>query len=252
MYKTFEELSLKENYSSFLYTAVIVEPRSHKALHLVIQNACENLSLDWGILIYHGTKNKAFVKDIIQSLPEYKHRITTIEMSIENLSIENYNRLLVSEWFYDAIPTEMFLIFQTDSIILKEHKHKINHFMSYDYVGAPWKNCPMKFDITKLIKLKNPIFSTCVGNGGFSLRRKSKMLDIIHTIPYENQPEDVYFSSYTQNKPSPEEAKHFSVEHIFYEEPFGVHKIWTTLSSDNMQYLRERYKEISLLEVANN
>ena len=110
----------------------------------------------------------------------------------------------------------------------------------------------MKFDITKLIKLKNPIFSTCVGNGGFSLRRKSKMLDIIHTIPYENQPEDVYFSSYTQNKPSPEEAKHFSVEHIFYEEPFGVHKIWTTLSSDNLQYLRERSKEISLLEVANN
>jgi hypothetical protein len=252
MYKTFEELSLKENYSSFLYTAVIVEPRNHKALHLVIQNACENLSLDWCILIYHGTKNKALVNDIIQSLPDDKHRITTIEMSLENLSIEKYNRLLISEWFYDAILTEMFLIFQTDSIILKEHKHKINHFMSYDYVGAPWKNCPMKIDITQLIKLKNPISSTCVGNGGFSLRRKSKMLDIIHTIPYENQPEDVYFSSYTQNKPLPEEAKHFSVENIFYEEPFAVHKIWTTLSSDDMKYLRERYKEISLLEKANN
>ena len=103
---------------------------------------------------------------------------------------------------------------------MKENKDKINDFLQYDYVGAPW------------LRRKE------VGNGGFSIRRKSKMLEIIHKCPYETlisddidyQNEDVYFSllcpSVSINKPSYEESQIFSSETIWNPKSFGLHKVW--------------------------
>ena len=51
------------------------------------------------------------------------------------------------------------MVFQTDSVICDENSKLINDYMLYDYVGAPWKDA--------------------VGNGGFSLRRKSKALEMM-------------------------------------------------------------------------
>jgi hypothetical protein len=104
----------------------------------------------------------------------------------------------------------VFLIFQTDSIICKQNKDVINDFIKYDYVGAPLK-------------------AGLVGNGGLSLRRKSKMLEIIDKCEYKKEPEDVYFSvacNLPLNKPSFDEAKKFSVEGVYNDNSFGVHKIW--------------------------
>jgi hypothetical protein len=129
---------------------------------------------------------------------------------VDNLTIKDYNNLLVSNDFYNFIPTEVFLIFQTDTIICKENKNIINDFIKYDYVGAPLK-------------------ARLVGNGGLSLRRKSKMLNIINNCKYNNEPEDVYFSvacNLPLNKPSFEEAKNFSVEGVYNDNSFGIHKIW--------------------------
>ena len=50
-----------------LYTAIIVEPRKHKALPFVLQNFTENLNEDWNFIIYHGTENKSMVKSIIST-----------------------------------------------------------------------------------------------------------------------------------------------------------------------------------------
>jgi hypothetical protein len=105
----------------------------------------------------------------------------------------------------------MFLVFQTDSIIISRYAHLINSFLRYDYVGAPW------------------IRNKQVGNGGFSLRRKSKMLEIIEKVPYSNgKNEDEYFSlsPIPMYKPTFDEAKLFSVETVFNEVSFGCHKPW--------------------------
>jgi hypothetical protein len=118
---------------------------------------------------------------------------------------------MVSKSFYDYIPTEIFLVFQTDSIIIPKYAHLINSFLQYDYVGAPW------------------IRNKRVGNGGFSLRRKSKMLEIIEKVPYKpGLGEDEYFALAPLNliKPSFEKAKLFSVETVFNEVTFGCHKPW--------------------------
>lgn len=197
------------------YTAVIVEPREHPALHFVLNNACENLSSDWNILVFNGEKNENFVNNIIQKIsPEYRAIIKTITLPIQNLTIPEYNRLLTSKKFYDQIPTEIFLIFQTDSMICPNSNIQVDEFFEYDYVGAPWEH-----------------LNGTVGNGGFSLRRKSKMVEILEKCEYNGtDPEDVYFANackdVTSRKPSREQAYRFSNEAKITKHSFGVHKCW--------------------------
>jgi len=195
-----------------MYTAIIIEPRKHRALSYVLNNILTNLSNDWNVVVCHGTQNAEFVNNIISSdLSTYRNRIILRNLGVDNLDLIGYNKLLTTKSFYDYIPTEMFLVFQTDSIIISRYAHLINSFLRYDYVGAPW------------------IRNKQVGNGGFSLRRKSKMLEIIEKVPYSNgKNEDEYFSlsPIPMYKPTFDEAKLFSVETVFNEVSFGCHKPW--------------------------
>jgi hypothetical protein len=162
------------------------------------------------------------------NLYKFKDRITLRNLGVENLELNGYNKLLTTKSFYDYIPTEMFLVFQTDSIIIPTHSHLINTFLKYDYVGAPW------------------IRNKQVGNGGFSLRRKSKMLEIIEKVPYPHgKNEDEYFSlaPIPMYKPTFDEAKLFSVETVFSEVTFGCHKPW---NHEGAQIV-SKYPEIKVL-----
>lgn len=205
-----------------IYTAIIVEPRQHKALVFVLENFLENLSHEWNVIIFHGNKNETFLDNIIKNnLSSYKSRIKKINLKVDNLTITDYNNLLVSHEFYNYIPTEVFLVFQTDTVICEEYKGLINNFIQYDYVGAPW------------IDYNN----NCIGNGGLSLRRKSKMLEIIDTCPYNGSNEDVYFVNCDKvklNIPSIEKANTFSIETIFNDKSFGVHKTWNYLNQNEI------------------
>jgi len=131
----------------------------------------------------------------------------------------------VSKFFYEKIPTEMFLVFQTDTMICSNFKENIYNFMNYDYVGAPWNYGE-------------------VGNGGLSLRRKSKMLEILEKCKYYNDNEDLYFSkgceNVTYNKPSVEKAKQFSIEHLYSNDSFGVHKPWLYINEADKVKLNDQ------------
>lgn len=218
----------------FKYTAVIIEPRKHKALPFVLNNFLTNLSDEWEIMIFHGRKNKEYIENILSNeLYQYRHRIKKlIQLYIDNLSINQYNAILKSTSFYKCISTEILLIFQVDSIILKENKDLINIFLNYDYVGAPWMNGQ-------------------VGNGGLSLRRKSKMIEVIENVDFNFMDhEDNYFSYQRQvelKKPSFQVAQTFSVETVFHEKSFGIHAPWKHLNKYEMKFLINKYPEIQQL-----
>ena len=220
----FEYFQDIKNYESFnnnssIYTAIIVEPRKHKALEFVLLNACTNLDNNWSIIIFHGNLNKSYIQKIINTkLIEYKNRINLISLGVDNLTIAEYNVLFKTKELYDYIPTETFLVFQTDSMIIPRNNNKINDYLQYDYVGAVWPN-----------------MNNNIGNGGFSLRKKSKMLEIINKCPYTEKDspenEDIYFSigsckKVDLNKPSVSKAMKFSSEGILDSESFGIHKCW--------------------------
>ena len=44
-----------------MYTALIVEPRNHPCLPIVLENFDRNLSDEWSFLIFHGSDNKSFI-----------------------------------------------------------------------------------------------------------------------------------------------------------------------------------------------
>ena len=70
-------------------TAIIVEPREHKALSFVLNNFCKNLDDNWDIIIVHGTKNENYIKNIIENdLKTNGHNIELINLGVENLTIE--------------------------------------------------------------------------------------------------------------------------------------------------------------------
>lgn len=209
-----------------LYTAVIVEPRKHPALSFVLHNFSANLSKDWKILVFHGKENKEYVGDIIENMEDSSRFLTPIQLDVANLSFEQYNAVLMSQAFYRCIPTETLLLFQTDSMILEPAQ--LEEFLSYDYVGAPWT-------------------TGHVGNGGLSLRKKTKMITVITTVNPFQANEDVYFSMQkivALKKPSFEAAQRFSVETVFYPSPFGIHAPWKNLSFEEMDRLTTKYPAI--------
>lgn len=244
----------------YKYTAIIIEPRSHPALEFVLNNFTTNLNDDWGFIIFHGNLNYEYIINIISKIPNYNIRIKLINLNIDNLTIEMYNNLLKNINLYENIPTETFLIFQTDALINPKYKDLIYEFINYDYVGAPWS------------------FNNNVGNGGLSLRKKSKMIDIIQNKKYYlevnnhlfelkrdtvesninvNVNEDIYFSlneiflkinvgniicriiiyhDVELNKPDFEKAKRFSCETILSEIHFGIHKMYANTNDLELLY----------------
>jgi hypothetical protein len=190
-------------------TALIIEPRKHKALAFVLKNVLENLDDEWNVILYHGRLNEDYVKNIVKNkLSQYASRISLIKLEVDNLTKAQYSEIMLNKEFILLIPTETFLIFQTDSMINPKYKDLLYTFLKYDYVGAPWKN-------------KN------IGNGGFSLRKKSKMLECLSfsvNIDYE----DAWFSNdiHKLYKPPYELACLFSIETIYSKVFFGIHSAW--------------------------
>jgi hypothetical protein len=234
---------------NYKYTAMIVEPRKHKALHFVLNNVLDCLSDEWQVLFFHGLNNIEYSTPIVNELNEkYNNRITLIQLNVENLDQRSYSRLLTDEnEIYNHIKTEYFLVFQTDSIILKRNSHLINVFIDgdYDYIGAPWLVCnyPPTRD------------RDFIGNGGFSLRKKSKMLEIIRNdtwdVNYEWH-EDLFFTKkregITLKKPSYEDAKMFCVEEVFSNIALGCHKAWWHNHFEEFTKLYPECKELHSLQ----
>lgn len=196
------------------FTAVIVEARKHSHFKVVVQNVILNLQhLNVCLNIYHGSENEQFIKEELKDLTNVKF----INLGVENLDIEAYNKIILSKEFWEGINSEKILVFQTDSITFKPINKE---FLKYDYIGAPWK---------KHIRKKNKVD---VGNGGLSLRSKEMMLSVIEqNIPRKNNmPEDVYICQILKRQnyklASYNTALEFATENIFNEQAFGCHKIW--------------------------
>ena len=209
---------------TYKYTAIIIEPRRHKALSFVLQNALENLSDDWKIILFHGIRNVEYAKGIAERLAT--KRLELVQLDVENLNQVTYSELLATKTIiYEHIDTDYMLIFQTDSLIFKEHKDLVYQFinMGVDYVGAPWL-------VTRYPATRARDF---IGNGGLSLRKVSTMRKIMQTYkwnPNHEWHEDLFFCKHYPGieckKPPYEMAKLFCVDEVFSPISFGCHKTW--------------------------
>lgn len=220
-----------------MYTAIIIDPRVHQAFEIVLNNFLSNLDNRWNFIIICGNLNLSFLINLINlKFVNHKHRITLVKLNINNINAQYYSNILMNKHFYSLIPTEMFLIFQLDTLLSNVYNNNIYDFMEYDYVGAPWPQGD-------------------VGNGGLSLRRKTKMLEVIERLPPDpTNNEDLFFCRNNLNilhKPSADEAKKFSVEAVFYDKPFGIHKPYFHTTMENINILATHIPNIKLLAYIN-
>ncbi|KAG9246133.1 hypothetical protein BJ878DRAFT_311190 [Calycina marina] len=114
--------------------------------------------------------------------------LTYIPSNMTTGSQEEISRFLTTLWLYEVVlqPAEWLLVFQTDSMICANSRQTLNSWLDYDWVGAPW-NPKGRFG----------------GNGGLSLRRVSKIVDVLkhqQRIP-DSEPEDVWLTDRLGHRP---------------------------------------------------
>ncbi|MCL1892691.1 MAG: hypothetical protein FWG02_00455 [Holophagaceae bacterium] len=162
------------------------------------------------------------------------------------LSVENYSRLLLSEFFYQKFDNfEFALISQTDAILLRD---ELDYWVSqdYDYIGAPWPTSLSIVVNTDIYKGQEKKVYSSVGNGGLSLRRVKKCIKLLNEFPeaVTNMSnagihEDLFFSVFGQlsndfSIPDKISASKFSMEisadYFLYlnggHPPMGGHAWW--------------------------
>lgn len=199
--------------------AVIIECRNFPHLEFTIRNAIRKLGDSWSYTVVCGANNYNLILDICNSISS---NIRIIRMPINNLTCQDYSDLLIDSLFWKQLLGEKILIYQDDACIFK---YNIDDYLQYDYIGSPWPQYDELLIGNSYIQ---------VGNGGFSLRSKSTMLEILkHRKPEEKQVEDIFFCKTMYqlnigNLPSVEIAKQFSVENIYYEDPTAGHNWWNS------------------------
>ena len=153
----------------YLYTAIIIESRITDLFELVLENFYSKLDKRWNFLIYTTNNNFIFIKELLNlKFRKDKIRTTIINLDIYHISKTNYSKIFLCNEFYTNISTEIFLIFQLDSLLSDIYYNIIYDYMKYDYIGSPFY-------------YNNNIY---VGCGGLSIRKKSKMIEIINDYNY--------------------------------------------------------------------
>mgnify|MGYP000857549526 CR=1 FL=1 len=215
----------------------LIEFRILPHLEFLIRNTIIKLP-NWSHTVVCGNMNYEYLHNMCNNI---SINIKIIKLDINICNVNKYNNLLLTKDFWNNFVGEKLLLYQEDSILFH---NKIQQFMKYDYIGAPWL-------------LNNNDNINQVGNGGFSLRSKSKMIKVLNTIDIkklklnnstlesmkiadlEQCPEDVYFSKsmidfQLGNVANRHIANLFSSEQIFYKDSLGGHNYYLGINNINL------------------
>lgn len=174
-----------KNISNSNNYAVIIEPRSeHHLLDAVCKNVMYFLPSDWNLIVYSFDENK--VREKIKNIDFIFYKT-----SKSSFTLEEYSDLMMTEEFWNNIPGENVLIFQTDSYITRYFTNDyINKLIKYPFVGSVYKIVDFKnkcdccagrdYCDKNIISFdENRNFSM---SGGFSFRNKRAMIDCIRRV----------------------------------------------------------------------
>jgi hypothetical protein len=254
-YKCFSKIPIIKNMiinnfgdTSNQLETILIEFRIFPHLEFLVRNTIIKLP-NWNHTIVCGNNNFEFMVQMCENICNTDNKIKIIKLDIDNLLPSGYSQLLTSCDFWNNFTGEKLLIYQEDSVLF--HK-EIEPFLKFDYIGAPW---PINQDDN----------SYGVGNGGFSLRSKSKMLKCIETVKPEDLklgkstlnyikntnstfvPEDVYFSKtmidYNIGVVARRDiAKEFSQETQLGVNPLGGHNYWLAANNKLNKSYTNTYK----------
>ena len=192
-----------------IYNSIIIENRIVINFEQILKNHIyflnkNNKDVKWGLQIFHSESNENFIKNIVDNW----ENVVLTKLNIENIDKKSHTELLKSSDFWGLVEGETILNFQIDSLLLREISE---NFLKYDFIGAPWSK---------------PKEGKFVGNGGLSIRKKSKIVEYLKKHEIEKDIwEDIFFVKHMDENELPDilTAMQFSVEDIFYPTPIGLH-----------------------------
>lgn len=193
---------------------VIADTREHDEAIKVIEHNCSMMHFDQ--VLFFTDRDYTLDSVTIIKTPIIKDR-------------DQYSRLILTQ-LAPLIETDYALVTQCDGFIYNAGAWS-EKYLDFDYVGAPWWYYP--FNHVPPHPLSTP--STCVGNGGFSLR-STKLINYVHEFTDDRiwsciVPEDLFICRTLRPhleergmKWAPEYWAHrFCCEDRPYEGQFGIH-----------------------------
>eukprot|EP00668_Euglena_longa_P014079 GGOE01018049.1.p1 GENE.GGOE01018049.1~~GGOE01018049.1.p1 ORF type:complete len:255 (+),score=69.38 GGOE01018049.1:67-831(+) len=223
-----------------LDTAVIVEVRRHPLLVPVVHHMLQHIPNSTIVQVFHGPRNEQTLRSNFREALRVG-RVVLTRLNHTNMDIPMYNDLFYSVDFWEGCIGERIVVFQTDSAVCSLSPYSWADFLDprWDFIGPPFR---LQW------KSKHQ-------NGGFSLRRKSKMILALQKLSRTaagDLNEDRFFSLYAAKqgivRPAPlKVARKFAVETLFYASPFAIHKAWAYQSAKQLSELRRCCPELRTL-----
>lgn len=226
-----------------MLSAFIVEPKLSIALIDSLLNARMHLPSTAEIILLTEEKNWAFFD---QPVWHSMHLVLLRNESVPRSVNEYSKRMTECRWWQTLFHTDFVLVFQSDSRFCSGSPYHIEHFVAqnYPYIGAPWRVGRGWDHLTAF---------SHVGNGGFSLRMRSAMLDAC--TDNNTETEDIYFARYFKlnenrwlNAPI-SVAERFSAETYFGSNqtnaPLSIHKAHVYISDPRLQKLCPEYATLA-------
>jgi hypothetical protein len=221
------------------HVAVIIEPDMNPTFELCVKSVILHLDKKWALKVFHSHSNARYVQQVLRGVSNVQ--FFEIRGS-SNFDIDDYNRLMKNSNFWRGLNAERALIFQSDSVMIRSG---IEKFEQYDYVGAPWR-LDNNERIQNLINTKQ--LQTVVGNGGFSLRNVSAMINIVESISSpDDEQEDIFFvkglEKFGYKIPDKAVAQEFCVEvklqqgkKLYHKKrPLALHAAWYYVHEDEIK-----------------
>jgi len=201
--------------------AIIIDPRYDKMMEAVIRNFMFFLNpKGWNLCIGSYEGHEAAIRADFPDAVFFKINPEMIYFDPSgnpNITIESYNKILLNKTFWKTIPVEHVLLFQKDCIMYRLFPPYF--FLHFDYAGANYGNN------------QAPLYGGI--NGGFSLRKRSVMLECLENITFEK------IREYAPTIPS--ENSDFTNEDVFYtfacemlqkSVPDKVHRTFLAIETD--------------------
>ncbi|KAI8909848.1 hypothetical protein DFJ77DRAFT_107495 [Powellomyces hirtus] len=200
---------------------VFVEARPLSNMIPVLLYFAGYLGPTWPIHVFHSLENAPLLNSSSAISAHVARGSIILHLLPEGTALTSHDavsQFLTSTWIWTTLlPATHALLFQADSILCGASMLRPENFLQYAFVGAPI----------------DPKFGTGY-NGGLSLRHIPTMLRAISTFKWSDTRlfEDQWFAKAIPKLtdppapplPTTEEARLFSVETIWADQPMGYHQ----------------------------
>ncbi|TPX53181.1 hypothetical protein PhCBS80983_g06354 [Powellomyces hirtus] len=200
--------------------ALLIELRPLRTLIPILLHYMATVPEDWPFHLMHSAENNHLLTQST-ALQKYiksgKLKTQQLPAEIQLRNGGDVSEFLTRRWVWNQLHqhAEHIFFFQLDAMICSNSDQSIDSFLIYDWIGAPWPHLP----------------AIRGGNGGFSMRRKSRLLRCLdkQTWTRGQSPEDVWYSECLATFPDArmptfEEGKLWAIEGSESDRYIGIHK----------------------------